>query len=366
MVSYKILITGGAGFIGSHLCDRLIKAGHEVTIYDNLDPQVHKYSEPPKIPPYLNKKASFIHADIRDEQKLKEAIEGHEIIFHLAASVGVRQSFDLIKKYTDTNMGGTANLLNILVNNILKNKNSVKKLIVASSNTIYGEGSYLCENCGEFYPPLRKKGQLDSKDWEIKCPKCGRTAKPIPTSEDHPEQSSSPYALSKYVEEKEALMIGKTYGLDTTILRFFLVYGSRQSLSNPYTGVCSIFASRLLNGEAPLIFEDGLQTRDFVHVNDVCQALELAMNTPKSKYEVFNVGSGKKISIKEVADIIASIINPKIRPIITQEYREGDIRHCFADISKIKKALNYNPIYDFKTGIKEFIDWVKKEAQNRK
>ena len=346
----RVLITGGAGFIGSHLVDKLIEErNHEVTVLDLLEEQVHGNIDKP--PDYLNKEARFLKGSVTDYGKLEELIRENDIIFHLAAMVGVVQSMYQIKKYIHNNILGVANLLDLLAN---KNHN-VEKVVIASSNTVYGEGKAKCGNCGIFFPKLRSHQQLETKNWEITCPSCGQKSESILTDEIAPFNSSSIYALSKQVQEEMGLMIGKTYGINTTILRFFLVYGSRQALSNPYTGVCSIFSSRLLCGKPPIIFEDGYQSRDFVNVDDVCQALLLSIDKKAADGEIFNVGTGLPITIKEVADLIIEKINPSLKPIYNQQFRVGDIRHCVADISKIKNKLGYKPSITFKKGIDEFI-----------
>ncbi len=352
----KVLITGGAGFIGSHLVDKLInEREHDVTVLDLLEKQVHGNIDKP--PDYLNKKAKFLKGSVTDYEKLEELVGENDIIFHLAAMVGVGQSMYQIKKYIDNNILGVANLLDILAN---KNHN-VEKVVIASSNTVYGEGKSKCANCGIFFPKLRSHQQLEMKNWEITCPSCGQKGESILTDEMTPFNSSSVYALSKQVQEEMGLMIGSTYGINTTILRFFLVYGSRQALSNPYTGVCSIFSSRLLHGKPPIIFEDGNQSRDFVSVDDVCQALLLSIDKKAADGEIFNVGTGLPITIKEVAEIITEKINPSLKPIYNQQFRVGDIRHCVADISKIKKKLGFKPSKIFKQGINEVIDWIKQQ-----
>jgi dTDP-L-rhamnose 4-epimerase len=355
----KILVTGGAGFIGSHLVDKLIEEKkHEVFVLDNLEEQVHEKSN--DTPKYLHKEAKFIKNSLTNYNELKDLVKECEIIFHLGAVVGVGQSMYQIRKYTETNILGTANLLDILVNC----EHSVEKLIIASSNTVYGEGKANCSHCGFVYPLLRNENQLINKEWGVKCPDCGLKIKPVSTDENTPFNSSSIYALSKQSQEQMGLLIGKTYGINTTVLRFFLVYGTRQALSNPYTGVCSIFSNCLLNGKPPIVFEDGLQSRDFVHVNDVCQALVLAMENEAANGEIFNVGTGQPITIKEVAETISEKINPDLRPEFNQQYRIGDIRHCVADILKIKNKLGYKPNINFKEGIDDLINWIKnKEFQ---
>ena len=350
----KILITGGAGFIGSHLVDNLLKdKDHEITVLDALEEQVHgKRSIAPE---YLNKRAKFVHGSVTDYNLLETLVKENEVVFHLAAMVGVGQSMYQIKKYVDNNITGTGNLLDILANS----EHNIKKVVIASSNTIYGEGKHNCPNCGIIYPELRNAEQLSKKEWEIKCPHCNSKLDPLPTDENTPLNSSSIYAFSKQAQEKMSLLIGNAYGINTTILRIFLVYGPRQALSNPYTGVCAIFSSRLFQGKPPIVFEDGLQSRDFVNVSDICQALILSMGKKNAEGEIFNVGSGEPITIKEIAEILSEKINPDIKPIYNQQYRIGDIRHCLADISKIKNKLGYKAKVDFHQAIDELIKWIK-------
>ncbi|MHA1284898.1 MAG: SDR family NAD(P)-dependent oxidoreductase [Promethearchaeota archaeon] len=354
-MSKNILVIGGAGFIGSHLVDNLIERKHDVIVFDNLEPQVHGNLD--KAPEYFNKKAILHKRDLRDKKAIKELIKGVDVIFHLAAMVGVAQSMYQIEKYYDVNVLGTAKLLDLLIHS----EHDVNKLIVASSMSTYGEGRYICENCGKINPKLRDFKQLQNRDWELNCPICGKKIEPIPTDEEKEQMCSSIYALTKKEQEKMCMLIGEVYGINTTALRFFNVYGSRQSLSNPYTGVCAIFSSNLLNGNPPRIYEDGEQTRDFVHVKDVCNALILSMEKEEARNEVFNVGTGIPISIKKVAETLRNYINPNIKPIITNQFRPGDIRHCFADISKIKRKLGYKPQYNFEDGMKELIEWVKSQ-----
>jgi len=355
-MSKKILIIGGAGFIGSHLVDLLIEKGHDIIVFDNLEEQVHgKIEEPPK---YLNKNIKFIKGNIINYENLHSAVKDVEMIFHFAAAVGVGQSMYQIAKYIESNTLGTANLLDILVNK----EHSVKKLIVASSMSIYGEGKYKCESCGYMYPKFREINDLKSGFWEFKCKSCGKQLTPLPTDEKKSLDSTSIYAMSKKDQEQMSLLIGETYGIDTTALRLFNAYGSRQALSNPYTGVCAIFCSNLLSGNPPLIFEDGLQSRDFVHVKDICQSLILSMEKSQAKGEIFNVGKGEPITIKTIAEILTQKINPEKKPIITNKYRAGDIRHCYSDITKIKQKLGYKPKISFEDGIEELIQWVKSQV----
>jgi len=352
-MTQKVLVIGGAGFIGSHLVDSLLALNHEIIVYDNLDPQVHgERSEPPD---YLAKNIKFIKNDIRNKKMLYEVLKDVDIVYHLAASVGIGQSMYQIEDFVDVNTLGTAKLLDLLVNN----ENGVKKLIVASSNSTYGEGRYLCESCNKVNPKLRGIEQLKKGDWQLNCPICNKKLKPIGTDEDKPQECTSIYALTKKEQEKMCLMIGETYGINTTALRFFNVYGSRQALSNPYTGVCAIFSSNLLCGNSPIIYEDGNQTRDFIHVKDICQALILSLNKKEAKNEAFNVGTGVPTKIKTIAEILAKNINDKIKPTITNKFRLGDIRHCYADISKIESKLGFKPFYQIEDGMRELIEWVK-------
>ena len=272
----KVLVTGGAGFIGSHLVDELVAQGNEVKVYDSLEPQVHNG----KKPGYLNDGAEYVFSDIRDREALIKALEGVEVVYHEAAAVGVGQSMYQVHKYVDVNTLGTALLLDLLVNE----EHEVKKLVVASSMSIYGEGKYECGECGIVYPRVRSDEQLKAREWELRCPECGRAVKPLPTDEEKPLHSTSIYAITKKDQEEMCLTVGRAYGLPTVALRYFNVYGPRQALSNPYTGVCAIFSCRIRNNNPPLIFEDGMQSRDFVSVYDIVAANLLAMK--KSKIEL--------------------------------------------------------------------------------
>ena len=356
----KILITGGAGFIGSHIADALIKQGHSVRLYDNLTPQVHT-----QIPEYLNEEAEFINGDIRNRDALTKAIKNVEVIFHEASVVGVAQSMYQIHKYTDVNALGTANLLDILANE----KHRVQKLIVAASMSEYGEGAYQCESCGVVYPKQRKVEQLQRRQWEMLCPNCPKSVQPIATNENKPLQPTSIYAISKQIQEQMCLCAGEAYNIPVVALRYFNIYGTRQSLNNPYTGVMAIFSSRILNNNPPLVFEDGLQTRDFVHVSDIVQANLLAMNSDKANGQIFNVGTGQAVTICEVAELLIEAMqsDPSLRSRaclkaeIVNRFRVGDIRHCFADVSKIRETLGFEPKVSLNYGIKELVEWVREQ-----
>lgn len=349
----KILVTGGCGFIGSHLVDRLISEGYRVKVLDMLEPQVHLG----KKPSYLNPHAEYIFADLRSKEKLKKALRNSEVIFHLAAQVGVGQSMYQIEKYASHNVGGTAILLELLLNT----KNKVKKIIVASSMSIYGEGAYRCKVCGMVYPTLRNNAQLKRREWEMKCPKCKRKAQDSPTCEDKPLFPTSIYATTKRSQEEMCLEVGTAYKIPTAALRYFNVYGPRQSLSNPYTGVAAIFLSRVKNNQPPLIFEDGRQSRDFIYVSDLVDANLLAMRKKEADYDFFNVGTGNPHSILDIASTIISLCYKDLKPVVLNRFRAGDIRHCYADTAKIKDKLGFKPRITFQEGMKKLILWSEKE-----
>ncbi|MBN1356122.1 NAD-dependent epimerase/dehydratase family protein [bacterium] len=351
----SILVTGGAGFVGSHLVDRLVEMGHDVTIFDNLEYQVHQG----RLPDYLNRGARFICGDVRDADVLTRAMEGKDVIFHQGAAVGVGQSMYMIRKYVDYNSTGGATLLDILINN-RKIRDRVRKVVVASSMSIYGEGLYTCDNCGDFTPKLRPNRQLEAKQWDIMCPECKAPSRHKGTPESKPLFPTSIYAITKRDHEEMFLVTGKSYRIPTVALRYFNIYGTRQALSNPYTGVAAIFSSRVLNKKPPVIFEDGLQSRDFVHVSDIVQANILAMENQAADYTAFNVGTGRNITIKHVAEILIRRLGAghPMTPRIENTFREGDIRHCYADIAKIRDMLGYEPSVQFEDGIDELTEWV--------
>ncbi|HYH01156.1 MAG TPA: NAD-dependent epimerase/dehydratase family protein [Terriglobales bacterium] len=354
----NVLVTGGAGFLGSHLVDALVEQGCSVRIYDNLTEQVHQG----RVPSYIAEEVELIRGDMCDIDLLRKALRGIDVVYHLAAAVGVGQSMYEISHYMGTNTQGTANLLQV----ILDSKCKLEKLVVASSMSIYGEGKYLCGDCGEQAPPPRPNEQLRRKDWEARCPQCGSLLSPIATDESKPLQCTSIYALSKKDQEEMCLLFGRTYGLPVVALRYFNIYGPRQALSNPYTGVAAIFASRLLNKKAPLVFEDGTQMRDFVSVHDVVRANLLALESEQANGMALNVGSGRPISIREIASVLASALGSDIEPEITGKYRAGDIRHCFADISAASRVLGYKPQVEFTDGIRELVSWLRSQsAQDR-
>lgn len=349
----SVLVTGGCGFIGSHTVDLLVERGYDVTILDNLEHQVH--GETGNVPNYVNKVSTFIQGDIRDRQLLKRVIKDADAIIHLAAMVGVGQSMYDIERYIDANTKGSATVLDVVVNE----KNKVKKLVVASSMSIYGEGKYYCQKCDvDIYPGLRSEEALRRQEWEQLCPRCGSALTPEPTDEGKPLMPTSIYAMAKRHQEEMFLLIGKTYGIPSVALRYFNAYGSRQALSNPYTGCAAIFTSRILNNKRPYIFEDGDQTRDFVHVKDVARANVSALESTSANYEAINVGTGKPITIKGLAEKLIKLYGKRLKPLLSSEYRKGDIRHCYADIEKGRKLLNFKATTEISEGLMELSGWA--------
>ena len=350
MGKHSVLVTGGAGFIGSHLVDELIAQGHRVRILDSLVSQVHENGEPE----HLKSAAEFVRGDVGDAATVERALEDVEVVFHEAAEVGVGQSMYEIDRYVRANDLGTA----VLLQSLIKRRDQIKKLVVASSMSIYGEGAYACANCGMIYPQLRPNAQLLDRRWELECPNCQTQVSAAGTREDKPLFPTSVYAITKQDQEQFCLVVGRAYGIPTVALRYFNVYGPRQALSNPYTGVCAIFSARLLNNQRPLIFEDGEQTRDFVHVSDIVQANLLALQTDRADYQPVNVGTGIATSIRQVHDLLSAGLGKNLEPEIVAKYREGDIRHCVADISRARNLLGYEPKVRLERGIPELLEWV--------
>ncbi|HEU5118504.1 MAG TPA: NAD-dependent epimerase/dehydratase family protein [Isosphaeraceae bacterium] len=346
----RILIIGGAGFIGSHLADTMLELGHHVRALDNLSPQVHGPDS--RRPEYLDPEVELIVGDVRDSEVVRRALRGVDAVYHLAAAVGVGQSMYQIVRYTSINNEGTATLLEALI------ERPVERLIVASSMSLYGEGLYRTPDGRTLAGMERPLRQLRAHDWELYGPE-GEPLTPIPTPEGKAPGLSSIYALSKFDQEMMCLLVGRAYNIPTVAMRFFNVYGPRQALSNPYTGVLAIFASRLLNGNAPLVFEDGLQRRDFVSVHDVAQACRLALEVPEAAGLSFNVGSGSETTVLDIASRMIDVLGKEhIEPQITGSYRMGDVRHCFADISLARRVLGYEPAVAFEDGLGELTSWL--------
>ena len=346
----QVLITGGAGFIGSHVAERLLRAGWKVRILDCLEPQVHG-AQGSALPPEVLAEVDLRHADLRDRQQVEAAVQGVDAVVHLAAAVGVGQSMYEICRYTSMNAGATAVLSEALV------AHPVERLLVASSMSVYGEGLYRSAD-GESDDAVRRGVEsLSAHRWDPETPD-GEPLEPVPTPEHKRPDLCSVYALTKYHQEQQCLILGRAYGIQTTALRLFNVYGARQSLSNPYTGVLAIFASRLLAGKPPVIFEDGHQCRDFVSVDDVAEAFRLAVENPQPD-RVINIGSGERHSVLDVARNLRGTLGASDVPIdISGKYRVGDIRHCFADISLAGELLGYRPQVSFADGLRRYVDWL--------
>jgi dTDP-L-rhamnose 4-epimerase len=350
-----VLVTGGAGFIGSHLVDVLLARGHQVTVLDKLAPQVHGDAEldADGWPVYLDPEAKRVKGDILDKDVFEACLEGVTHLVHLAASVGVGQSMINIANYTHNNVMGAAVMLEVLS----RRRHTVQRIAVASSMSIYGEGEYRRPSTGApVTPKPRSLDQLAARRWELV--EDGETLAPMPTREDKPLQPTSIYAINKRDHEEMFLTVGRALQIPTVALRLFNVYGSRQALSNPYTGAAAIFISRLLNDQPPLVFEDGLQTRDFVHVLDIAAAFAGVLESEVAIWDVFNVGSGRSIAIGEMAAVLARLLDRNIAPALLNKYRVGDIRHCIADISKARQTFGFAPKHAFEEGMGELIDWV--------
>ena len=353
----RILITGGAGFIGSHLADRLLALGHSVRVLDNLAQQVHGPSG--ELPAYLNPGVEFQRGNVCDPDAVAKALEGIDVVFHQAAAVGVGQSMYEIDHYVRANTMGTA----VLLQTLLDRRIHIEKLIVASSMSIYGEGEFQCTDHGSVAVTERAIEQLQDRRWEPECPDCGKPLQPAPTHENKPLFPTSIYALTKKDQEDMTLIFGRTYGVPVVALRYFNVFGSRQAVSNPYTGVVAIFASRILNNHRPLIFEDGHQLRDFVHVSDIVQANVRAMETPGADGYAVNIGAGRTISVRQIARELAKLLGREnLEAEVTGTFRKGDTRHCFADISRAQKLLGYEPAFSFTDGMVETVEWMRNET----
>ena len=346
----RVLVTGGAGFIGSHLVDRLLANGDEVRVLDALDPQVHD-----GVPDYLSSEAELIVGDVRDHAAVARSLEGMEAVVHLAAVVGVAQSMYELERYASVNVVGTA----VVLEEVIPRREQLGKLVVASSNTIYGEGLYRCPADGRVVaPPLRPESQLAARNWEMRCPDCDAELEPLPTPESKPLNPTSVYATGKRDQEEMVLAFGRAYGVPATALRFFNAYGPRQALSNPYTGVAAIFAARLLNGRRPVIFEEGHQSRDFVHVSDITAAIAAALDPARADGQALNIGTGRSVSVGEVAAVLAHGLGVELAPEIPGDYRTGDIRHCFADVGQAKTSLGFSAEVTFEAGMGELVGWL--------
>jgi dTDP-L-rhamnose 4-epimerase len=352
MAIRDILVTGGAGYIGSHLVDALVAREYRVTVLDNLEPQVHRSGV---WPTYANAKAEYVKGDVRDRSVFEPLVLRSQAVVHFGAAVSVGQSMYQVDRYVDVNTRGTAVLLDILVNAA----HHVEKVIVASSIGVYGEGAYECATHGVVAPTIRSEQQLTLRDWEQHCPYCSTHVRSIPTPEDKALYRDNIYSMTKYHQEEMVLLIGKTYGIPSVAPRFFNVYGPRQSLSNPYAGVAAIWLSRLLNGKQPIVFEDGGQLRDFVSIHDVVDCLVLMLEKPGADHLPVNIGSGETITILDIAKLLTRLLGVSIEAQVTQTGRKFDIRHNTADISRARQTLGYAPKISLEEGFAELIEWAK-------
>ncbi|OYU32015.1 MAG: epimerase [Comamonadaceae bacterium PBBC2] len=353
----KILITGGAGFIGFHLTQALLAAGQSVRILDPLSPQVHG-SVPVGLEWLHNGQIEFIRGSVTSEPDLRAALKEVDVVVHLAAETGTGQSMYEIKRYNDVNVGGTALLLDILANDSTR---AVKRIVLASSRSIYGEGAYVCQNCADEirqFPDCRSAKQLAAHQWEHVCTACGTCLTPVPTRETDPARPASIYAATKYAQEDLVRIASTSLGIDYAILRLQNVYGEGQSLNNPYTGILSIFSTRVRRGQVLPIFEDGLETRDFVHVRDVANAFLAAVLFDGAVNQTMNVGMGVKTTVTEIAGHLSDAFGATHKLKTTSEYRLGDIRHNFADNARLKNILGFEPCIDLAEGMRLFAAWV--------
>jgi dTDP-L-rhamnose 4-epimerase len=347
-----VLVTGGAGFIGSHLVDALLERGERVRVLDNLDPLAHPGGRPAHIDP----EAELVEGDLRDERVVERSLDGVDRVFHLGGVVGNGESMVNVRRAVDHNAGGTATLMEAVV----ARRDRIRRVVAASSMVVYGEGSYRCPEHGLAHPPLRTREQLRRRAWDPCCPACAGPLEPVPTREDAPLSPTSVYGITKRDQEELVLVLGRAYGVDAVALRYLNVYGPRQALGNPYTGVAAIFAARVLNGRRPLVFEDGAQIRDLVHVSDVVRATCLAMDAPGAAGYPINVATGRRIRILELAERIAAALGSDLTPAVTGEFRAGDIRHCFADISRARELLGFEAGTAFDEGLPQLAAWVER------
>jgi dTDP-L-rhamnose 4-epimerase len=354
MSKASVLVTGGAGFIGTHVVELLLHDGHPVRVFDSLVDQVHQGAGPR----YVAADAEFVQGDVRDRQGLAQALRGIDHVVHLAAEVGVGQSMYEVSRYVDANIGGTGTLLDIIAND----QTDVSRIVVASSMSIYGEGAYRCAEHGLTALGLRPESQLRARLWDPRCPACDATLTPVPTAEGKALLPTSVYAISKMNQEQMCLSVGAAYGIGAVALRYFNVYGPRQALSNPYTGLAAIFSARLLNGRAPLAFEDGQQLRDFVHVRDVARATVLALTSEKSTGQAINIGVGSPLTVVQVGELLARRLGVAIGPEVTGKFRVGDIRHCWADPTRAQELLGFTAEVALEDGVAELIDWVSSQT----
>lgn len=351
----NVLITGGAGFIGSNLALKLIEKGYQVTVLDNLSPQIHGDNPTETSPLYLSikDKVKFIHGTVTSKSDWEEALKGQDVIVHYAAETGTGQSMYEVEKYVDVNINGTALMLNLLVNGAY----NVKKVVVASSRSIYGEGKYISKELGAVYPTQRESIHMDQGDFEVKYPNSSALTL-VGTDEESKIHPSSVYGITKQNQEQMVLTVCPTVGIAGVAFRYQNVYGPGQSLKNPYTGILSIFSTQIKNGNNINIFEDGLESRDFVYIDDVVDATILGLEKEEANNQVFNVGTGVATNVLTVANELVKNYGVDVSIKVSGNYRLGDIRHNYADLTKINKLLGFSPKFSFEAGLKNFAEWV--------
>lgn len=345
----KTLVTGGAGFIGTHLVRELVRRGDRVVVLDSLEEQVHGGNAPD-----LPQSVELIVGDVGDVEAADRALADVDRVVHLAAAVGVGQSMYEIARYTERNTMQTA----IFLERLVAQRPLPARLVVASSMSIYGEGEYECPEHGRMAPPPRPEEQLLARQWELHCPECGNELRPVGTSETKPIIPTSIYAITKRDHEELCLVTGAAYGIPAVALRFFNVYGPGQALSNPYTGVAAIFASRLLNGHAPIIFEDGKQSRDFIHVSDIVRAIVLALESDRATGHAINLGTGCPSTVLQIAEALTAGLGVEAEPIRSEQYRAGDIRHCVADHQRARELLGFEAATTLEDGMRGLLEWL--------
>ncbi|MBI3300007.1 MAG: NAD-dependent epimerase/dehydratase family protein [Elusimicrobia bacterium] len=355
-----VLVTGGAGFIASHLADHLLARGYKVRALDSLEPQVHPGG---KRPGYLDARVELLVGRVSDRGLLEKALDGVWGVAHLASAVGVGQSMYEIARYTELNVQDTAVFLEVLS----RRREKPARMMVASSMSLYGEGLYRCPACGaDDAPRLRPAEQLKARKWELLCPGCWGPMEPRPTPETKLPYPTSVYSINKRDQEEMCLALGRAYKVPTNALRFFNAFGSRQALSNPYTGVAAIFAGRLMNGREPLLFEDGLQSRDFIHISELVAGIRLSLEREDVSYETLNMGSGRPTSVLAVAEALAAAFGSTVGPKVLGEFREGDTRHCFADMTKTERLLGFKTKMSFAEGLAELLAWMRTQKPEDK
>lgn len=355
----KVLITGGAGFIGSNIALKLIKKGYDVVVLDSLSEQIHGAKPEETSPLYrsIKDKVEFILGSVTNRAEWERALKDVDYVIHLAAETGTGQSMYEIEKYVGSNIGGTALLLDILANQA----HHVKRVVVAESRAIYGEGKYICPKCGEVYPLARKDEDMAKGDFECKCPKCGGEVQLVATTEDSKIHPTSVYGITKQVQGQLVHLVCQSIGVESVSFRYQNVYGPGQSLSNPYTGILSIFSTRIKNGNGINIFEDGKETRDFVYIDDVADATILGLEVLEANGHVFNIGTGVATDVLTVAKTLCDKYGVQVPITVSGNYRLGDIRHNYADISLARKVLGFEPKWTFEKGIEQFTKWVNEQ-----